>query len=65
MENVLLMDTSIATLNKGENIIMKCIEKELEFFTDGKFILTLPTHVSPFHSYQVWRNSNRVKIYSN
>lgn len=65
MENVLLMDTSIATLNKGDNIIMKCIEKELEFFTDGKFILNLPTHVSPFHSYQVWRNSNRVKIYSN
>ncbi|MEG1254501.1 polysaccharide pyruvyl transferase family protein [Clostridium sp.] len=65
MKNVLLMDISVASLNKGDDIIMECVQKELKYFTKDKFILTLPTHVSPFHSYQIWRNSNRVQIYKN
>lgn len=63
METVVLMDTSIASLNKGDNIIVECIKKEMEYFTKDKFILNLPTHISPFHSYQVWRNSNRLRMY--
>lgn len=65
MANILLLDTSIASLNKGDDIIMECVREELKFLTDGNFILNLPTHISPFHSYQVWRNSNRVQIYKN
>lgn len=65
MENVLLMDTSVSSLNKGDEIIMECIREELKFCTDDKFILTLPTHVSPFNFYQVYRNSCRVQIYKN
>lgn len=65
MENVLLMDTSVASLNKGDEIIMECIKDELKFCTDDKFLLTLPTHVSPFSFYQVFRNSYRVQLYKN
>lgn len=65
MDNILLLDTSIASLNKGDDIIMECVREELEFITDGNFVLNLPTHISPFHSYQIWRNSNRVRIYEN
>ncbi len=65
MNNILLMDTSISSLNKGDSIIMECIEQEMKFFTDGKFVLKLPTHISPFHSYQIWRGSNRIKVYQN
>lgn len=65
MENILLLDTSVASLNKGDEIIMKCVKEELSFLLDGKFVLNLPTHLSPFHSYQVWRDSNRVRIYKN
>lgn len=63
MDNILLLDTSIASLNKGDDIIMECVRKELEFLTRGRFILNLPTHVSAFHCYQIWRNSSRFQIY--
>lgn len=65
MNNILLLDTSIASLNKGDDIIMKCVREELRFLTDGNYVLNLPTHIAPFHSYQVWRDSSRVRIYKN
>jgi len=65
MENVLLLDTSVGSLNKGDDIIMRCIRYQLLDVTKDKFTLTLPTHVSPFHWYQVARRSSRVQIYSN
>lgn len=64
MDNILLLDTSVGSLNKGDDIIMKCVRHQLLGITNDKFTLTLPTHVSPFHWYQVARRSNRVKIYS-
>lgn len=65
MENILFLDTSISSLNRGDEIIMECFREEMEFITKDHFILNVPTHLSPFHSYQVWRNSNRVRIYKN
>ncbi|QBP42008.1 polysaccharide pyruvyl transferase family protein [Paenisporosarcina antarctica] len=65
MENILLLDTSVSSLNKGDEIIMNCVQSELEFITKGNFALNVPTHLSPFHSYQVWRNSRRVNVYKN
>lgn len=65
MEKIVLLDTSIASLNKGDDIIMECVKEELEFITKNKFTLNLPTHISPFHSYQIWRNSYRVNVYKN
>ncbi|PJN91799.1 polysaccharide pyruvyl transferase family protein [Bacillus sp. mrc49] len=64
MDNILLLDTSVGSLNKGDDIIMKCIRHQLLGITNNRFTLTLPTHVSPFHWYQVARRSNRVQIYS-
>ncbi|WP_064091685.1 polysaccharide pyruvyl transferase family protein [Rossellomorea aquimaris] len=65
MENVLVLDTSVGSLNKGDDIIMKCVRYHLAEITKDAYVLTLPTHISPFHWYQVVRNSHRVKIYSN
>lgn len=65
MKRTLLLDPSIGSLNKGDEIIMECAEKELAPFLENHFTLRLPTQVSPFHWYQVARNSSRVKIYSN
>ncbi|USK31666.1 polysaccharide pyruvyl transferase family protein [Bacillus sp. F19] len=65
MENILLLDTSVASLNKGDDIIMKCVRYQLSDITKKTYVLTLPTHVSPFHWYQVARNSSRVQIYDN
>lgn len=65
MDNVLLLDTSIATDNIGDEIIMECTRKELSPIFKNKFVRTLPTHVSPFHWYQVLRNSNALKSFTN
>ncbi|HDR3886987.1 TPA: polysaccharide pyruvyl transferase family protein [Bacillus cereus] len=65
MDNVLVLDTSVGSLNKGDDIIMKCVRYQLSDITKNSYILTLPTHVSPFHWYQVARGSHRVKLYSN
>jgi len=64
MKNILLLDTSVASDNKGDDIIMECVRKELQFILKDNFEYTLPTQVSPFHWYQVWRNSNRLRSYS-
>ncbi|MFD0771222.1 polysaccharide pyruvyl transferase family protein [Bacillus sp. CGMCC 1.60114] len=64
MDNVLVLDTSVGSLNKGDDIIMKCVRYQLSDITKNAYVLTLPTHVSPFHWYQVARGSHRVKIYS-
>ena len=32
--------------------------------TKTNYVLSVPTHLSPFHWYQVARNSNRIKVYS-
>lgn len=65
MEKVLILDTGFASFNKGDEIIMECVRKELTFLLDKRFELSLPTHVSPFHWYQVWRNSLALQEYAN
>lgn len=65
MENIVLLDTSVASLNKGDEIIMKCVRHHLRDLTRNANVLTLPTHVSPFHWYQVARHSSRVMLYGN
>lgn len=65
MKNILLLDTSVGSENKGDDIIMECVRRELQFILKDNFEYTLPTQVSPFHWYQVWRNSNRIRTYSN
>lgn len=64
MDNILILDTSIASFNKGDDIIMECTRKELAPLLEHAHELTLPTHISPFHWYQVWRNSTYVQKFS-
>lgn len=65
MDRCLVLDTSIASGNKGDDIILECFRKELDFVLSKNFVLNLPTHVSAFHWYQVWRNSAALQLYSN
>lgn len=64
MDNILLLDTGFASFNKGDDIIMECTRKELAPLLNNNFELNLPTHVSPFHWYQVWKNSNAYRTYA-
>lgn len=65
MNNILLLDPSIGSLNKGDEIIMECVESELSSLLDGGFVMRLPTQLPPLLGYQVARNTQRVKIYKN
>ena len=65
MKNILVLDTSIATGNKGDDIIMECTHKELDFLLHDSFELRLPTHVSPFHWYQVLKKSRSLLRFVN
>lgn len=65
MEKCLILDTSIASANKGDDIIMECVRKELAPILAHSFELTVPTHVSAFHWYQVLRNSLALQRYKN
>ena len=65
MNTILLLDTSVGSENKGDDIIMECVREELKFLFEENYEYTLTTQLSPFHWYQVWRNSNRVRSYSN
>lgn len=65
MESILVLDTAAGTFNRGDDIIMECVWKELDFLTKRSFVLTLPTHVSPFHWYQVRRKSTALMTYAN
>lgn len=49
MERVTLLDTAIGSTNKGDDIIMRCIEEELFYIFDKYFILKVPTHLSAFN----------------
>lgn len=64
MENILLLDTSFASFNKGDDIIMECTRKELSPLLNVNFELNLPTHITPFHWYQVWKNSMAYQQYA-
>lgn len=64
MEKVLLLDPSISSLNRGDDIIMECVRKELGFILKDNFELTLPTQVAAFHWYQIVRGILRIKIFT-
>ena len=69
MKSILLLDTSVGSQNKGDDIIMECTRKELGFILKDNFEYTLPTHVSPFHWYQLFIDtvtgpSGRIQTYA-
>ena len=65
MENLLVLDTSFASMNKGDDIIMECVREEIKPFMEKMYELNLPTHIAPFHWYQVLRDSTYVKMFRN
>ena len=64
MDNILILDTSFGSFNRGDDIIMECVREELSYILNGNFELNLPTHIPAFHSYQIWKNSISFRTYS-
>lgn len=65
MKDILILDTSIASDNKGDDIIMECTRSELHNILKNNYELTLPTHITSFHWYQVLKNSLAYRKFAN
>lgn len=51
MKFIALMDTSAASYNHGDQIIMESARKALAPLTDNSFVVDMPTHTPLFHRY--------------
>lgn len=52
MKNIVLFDTSCASMNHGDEIIMRSVQKNAKDLLDGNFVLRFPTHAPCFTFYQ-------------
>lgn len=48
MENIVLLDTAVGSTNKGDDIIMSCIEEELHWLLKKYYPLHVSTHLRSF-----------------
>lgn len=62
MKSVVLFDTSSATLNHGDEIIMESFFKNNHDLLDGRFVARFPTHAPCFHFYQQTMRNPRYRF---
>ena len=48
MERITLLDTSVGSTNRGDEIIMECMKEELKPLLHRYFVLNASTHLSSF-----------------
>lgn len=65
INKVLLLDTSVATLNIGDEIIITSIQKNFPELFDKNYIYSLPTHTLHFSLFQRLLYRKKMKAYSN
>ncbi|SDF15545.1 polysaccharide pyruvyl transferase family protein [Sporomusa acidovorans] len=65
MKKIILFDTSVATANKGDEIIMEASRKAIHSITKNSFVMTMPTHTPIFHWYQTTRRNSLVTDLNN
>ena len=56
MEKITLLDTSVGSTNKGDEIIMKCVEEEMRYLLEQYYVLKVPTHLCSFNAMEcLWK----------
>ena len=65
MKKIILFDTSVGTLNHGDEIIMESFVKNAEEILRDNFTLRFPTHTPCFHFYQQLNRNYRYKYVKN
>lgn len=65
METIILYDPSIRSLNKGDEVIMRSAEKELDKrgLLDGRYVIHCATHAPVATSYQSTSHNPRIRVY--
>ena len=59
MKNIVLFDTSVGSLNQGDNIIMKAIRENMSDILSDNFVITMPTHTPCFYKFQEKEENKR------
>ena len=65
MKTILMFDTSVATLNIGDEIINLSIKKNWPEIYSENYIITMPTHTPTFYWWQNLLYSKKHDIYAN
>ena len=53
MKNIALLNTSIFSFNRGDDIIMESAKKQLKPILKDNFVVEIPTHSPAFHLYEI------------
>ena len=64
MENIVLFDPSIRSLNKGDEIIMRSAEKQLSPLLKGNYVIKSATHAPIVTFYQNTNLNPRMRFYN-
>lgn len=59
MKKIILFDTSVGSLNQGDNIIMKSIRRNISDILENNFVVTMPTHTPCFYPFQTISRNKR------
>ena len=62
MKNIVLFDTSAATMNHGDEIIMESFMNNAKDLLDGNFVAKFPTHTPCFNFYQQTKHNPRYRF---
>jgi len=65
MKNIILFDTSVGTLNHGDEIIMESFLENADDILEGNNVLRFPTHTPCFHFFQQVKRNPRFKYVQN
>lgn len=65
MKKILLLDTSVATLNMGDEIIHSSIINNWSELMENNYVCTFPTHTPPFSWWQNILCKKKVALYNN
>lgn len=60
MKSVVVFDTAIGTTNLGDEIILQCIEEEMDFLLRDSFIMRFGTHVKNFEKKRFLLGSQKI-----
>lgn len=65
MKKILLLDPSVATINIGDEIIKRSIEKNFPELYEGNYIYSLPTHTHTFSELQLLLYPQKKRDFAN
>lgn len=64
MKKIVIFDTSIASLNMGDEIIVNSIKKNMEYLFSKSYCMTFPTHTPTYYKFQNFYAKKYIETYS-